>query len=292
MSSGEQRRDRWAEWLLERRFGGDAELKREFLEQLAKTRDKVLDNAQLKPGETVLDVGCGDGLIAFGALERGGGHVIFADISQDLLDEARGIAEELDVLDRCSFVLAPAEDLSPVEDASVDVVTTRSVLIYVDDKRRAFDQFFRVLRPGGRISLFEPINNYFPVDRDALVYYDAAELRPLVDRVRAVYERIQPRDSDPMLNFDEHDLIELAEAAGFGEVHVELRADVEPTPPRRWETFVSESGNPKIPSLAEAMDEVLTAEERERLTEHVRPLVEAGRGVTRLASALLWAIKT
>lgn len=63
-------------------------------------------------------------------------------------------------LDRCRFVRAAAEDLGPIPDASVDVVTTWSVLIYVADKRRAFAEFFRVLKPGGRASLFEPINRF------------------------------------------------------------------------------------------------------------------------------------
>jgi len=63
------------------------------------------------------------------------------------------------VLGRCEFVHASAEDLSVLEDASVDVVTTRSVLIYVPDKRRTFEEFHRVLKPGGRLSIFEPINN-------------------------------------------------------------------------------------------------------------------------------------
>jgi arsenite methyltransferase len=45
----------------------------------------------------VLDVGCGDGLIAFGALDRVGeeGQVIFSDISQDLLDHCRSLAESV-----------------------------------------------------------------------------------------------------------------------------------------------------------------------------------------------------
>src|SRR5918999_166821 len=103
--------DRWAEWLLERRFGGDEGVRGEFLERLAVTRDNVLDNARLVEGETLLDVGCGDGLIAFGALERGAGEVTFVDVSQDLLDESRRIAEELGVVERCHFVHATAEDL-------------------------------------------------------------------------------------------------------------------------------------------------------------------------------------
>ena len=284
-------KDRWAEWLLERRFGGDAEQRREFLEEVGRVRDEVLANAGELAGRILLDVGCGDGLIAFGALERGAREVVFADVSTDLLDESRRIAAELGALDRCRFVHAPAEDLAPVADASIDVVTTRSVLIYVKDKERAFAEFFRVLRPGGRVSLFEPINAYFPVDRDRLVFYDAAELRPLVDRVRAVFERIQQPGEDPMLDFDERDLVRLAEEAGFTELHLSLRADVQPTEPRGWDAFVNTSGNPNIPTLAEAMDEALTKDERARLAEHVRPLVESGRGVSRLAVAHLWAAK-
>jgi methylase of polypeptide subunit release factors len=60
--------------------------------------------AQLRPGDTLLDVGTGDGLIAFGALERLGpaGRVIFSDISQDLLDHCRTAAAAEGLLDRCS----------------------------------------------------------------------------------------------------------------------------------------------------------------------------------------------
>src|SRR5687768_10507643 len=114
---GGRPRDYWAEWLAERRFGGDPEVRERFLAELQKTRDKVLDSAQLAPGETLLDVGCGDGLIAFGALERGAGQVVFSDVSDDLLDECRARAEELGALHRVRFVRAPADDLAPIEDA-------------------------------------------------------------------------------------------------------------------------------------------------------------------------------
>ena len=146
-------RDKWAEWLLERRFGGDPGQQESFLAGLLPWRDRILKNAAVKRGETLLDVGAGDGLIAFGALDLVGkdGHVVFSDISRDLLDHSRMLAEEMGVEARCEFLLAPADDLS-VLGASVDVVTARSVLIYVRDKRRAFGEFFRVLKPGGSLS--------------------------------------------------------------------------------------------------------------------------------------------
>src|SRR5881396_3366994 len=127
-------------------------MRRRMREDLVPVREKVLDRAGLAEGETLLDVGCGEGMIGFGALERGAGHVVFSDISGDLLDFCREAAAELGLLERCSFVKAGAADLAGVEDASVDVVTTRSVLIYVPEKAQSFEEFVRVLKPEGRFS--------------------------------------------------------------------------------------------------------------------------------------------
>ncbi len=284
-------RDRWADWLAVRRFGGDPEIQRRFEEELARRRDRVLDLAELAPGETLLDVGCGEGLIGFGALERDAGHVFFSDISSDLLAFCREAADELGALDRCSFVQASAEKLSGIGDASVDVVTTRSVLIYVADKRSALAEFARVLRPGGRISLFEPINRFGIRDGATWAGYDVGPLGEAGEKVRAIYARLQPDDSDPMLDFDERDLLRLAEEAGFFPIRAYLEAEIRPVEPRAWESFLAMADNPNIPTLAEAMDEALTAEERERVTEYLRPLVEEGRGERRLASLHLAATK-
>jgi arsenite methyltransferase len=284
-------RDRWAEWLAVRRYGGDPETRRRFVADLAAIRDKVLDLTELGEGETLLDVGCGEGLIAFGALDRGAGTVVFADVSTDLLEFCRAAAGDLGVLDRCRFVESPADDLHSVEDGSIDVLTTRSVLIYVARKREAFREFARVLRPGGRISLFEPINRFAQREADSWAGYDLAGLGDVGPKIRAVFEALQPRDSDPMLDFDERDLIRLAEEAGFFPIRLLLEADVKPVEPRTWEAFLNTAGNPNIPTVAEAMEQALTAEERERLTKHLRPQVEEGRGEWRMATAYLAATK-
>ena len=285
-------RDRWAEWLAERRFGGDPEVRHRSLAQLALTRDRVLDGARLAEGETLLDLGCGEGLIAFGALERGAGKVVFSDISHDLLAFCRSAAEDLGLLDRCEFVRASATDLDAVAGGSVDVVTTRSVLIYVADKQAVFAELARVLRPGGRISLFEPINRFAVTGRDRLRFggYDLAGLDEIAAKLRAVFDALQP-PSDPMLDFDERDLLRLAEDAGFFPIRLTLEAVVEPLLPRDWEGFLKSSGNPNIPTVAEAMEQALTASERRELTAQLRPQVEQGLGEWRMALAYLTATK-
>jgi len=288
---GERQRDIWAEWLAVHRYGGDPEVRRRMLEETAAFRDKVLDRAELAEGETLLDVGCGEGLIGFGALERGAGHVVFSDISVDCLDFCREAAASLGLSGRCSFVRAAAEDLRGVEDASVDVVTTRSVLIYVPDKACAFAEFLRVLRPGGRISLFEPINRFGLDERKQGFWgYPGDGLADLAARIDRVYEEIQPPD-DPMIDFDERDLVRLAEEAGFFPVELDLHAVVRRSEPRPWDAFLRSSGNPKIPTIGEAIDQALTPEERERFVDHLRPLVEEGEGVWRMAQAYLRGVK-
>jgi arsenite methyltransferase len=289
--------DRWHRWLLDVRFGGNAAWRDRYLAQfLYPVRDTVLDKARLNPGETLLDVGAGDGLIAFGALDRLGpdGRVIFSDISQDLLDHCHAAASAEGLLDRCRFLLAPADSLTEVADASADVVTTRSVLIYVKDKAHALREFYRVLRPGGRISLFEPINVLMSGNDPGLFAgYDVTPVREVAAKVNALYASIQPRGTDPMLDFDERDLVRHAQDAGFPEIDLELRVTVKARKePVSWEVFQRLSGNPLIPSYQEAVDQVLSPAEAAEFTRHLRPLVESGTGRERRALAYLTAAKS
>ena len=157
--------DRWHRWLTDVRFGGDPAVRDYMLTKvLYPVRDMVLDSARLRPGDTLLDVGTGDGLIGFGALERLGpsGQVVLFRHFADLLEYCRAAATAEGLVDRCRFMLASADCLADIVDAAVDAVTTRSVLIYVKDKAAALREFYRVLRPGGRVSVHEPINALMP----------------------------------------------------------------------------------------------------------------------------------
>jgi arsenite methyltransferase len=281
-------KDRWAEWLATRRYGGDAKVRARFTKELLKRRNRVLRNARIAAGNTLLDIGCGEGLIAFGALERSA-DVVFSDVSRDLLDLCREAAAELGVLDRCQFVQAPADDLSEVAGASVDVVTTRSVLIYVSEKAAAFREFRRVLRPGGRISLYEPTNR-FGSQRDGFFGpYAIGAIPEIAAKLNAVYDALQPPDTDPMLNFDERDLVRLAEEAGFYPISLQYDAEIRRVDTCPWDAFRNQAGNPQIPTLAEAMADALTNAEQRVLTTVLRPLVEDGIGTWRLGHAFLFA---
>jgi ubiquinone/menaquinone biosynthesis C-methylase UbiE len=286
-------KDIWSQWLLNRRFGGDAERMKRMFDFLHPIRDKVLSHIHLEGNETLLDVGCGDGLIAFGALEKFERcQVIFSDISEDLLNHAETLAQEMNVRDRCQFVQASADDLSMFEDGSIDAVTARSVLIYVSAKQKSFNEFHRVLKAGGELSIFEPINRFaFPEPPNKFGGYDVTPIAELAQKVEAIYQHIQPPDTDPMTDFDERDLVAYAEKTGFSKIHLELQIEVKPHENADWSAFLHTAGNPKIPTLGEAIQEALTPAEAERFKNHLRLLVESKQGTRRFAVAYLWAVK-
>jgi SAM-dependent methyltransferase len=287
--------DRWAQWLLSRRDGDSETIRARGEPSLAGFRDGVLTRAELRPDDVVLDVGCGTGLIGFAALERLGpsGRVIFSDVSDELLDQCRRAAGGDS---RCSFVRTSADELTGVEDESVDVVTMRSVLIYSDRKEAAFREFFRVLRPGGRLSVFEPINRFL-VEHGPHRMFGLPEtpVDDLLAKISLVYlHAASATDARTMVDFDERDMLTWAEAAGFDAVELDYRAELRASadPIVDWEGLKRTAPNPLAPTYGEAIAGVLTAEERERLDAYMEGLIEAGTRTRRtMAMVFLRAVR-
>ena len=289
--------DHWSRWLAERRDAGDVRQRGLTLAQLAPIRDRVLAGAGPLEGATLLDVGAGEGLVGLEALNRVGdrGTVIFSDVSGVLVEHCREAVRELGLSDRARFVVARAEDLDEIADASVDVLTTRSVLIYVAAKDDAFRAFHRVLRPGGRISLFEPINQLtYPEPPDRFFGYDVAAVAELAHEVRAAFEELHDPASATMTELGAGDLVRLAEEAGFARVHCDCHIDVEPEQPPQAanvDTLLDTSPNPLAPTIREAIEQALDESERDRFITHLRRAHDEGRQVRRLAVAYLVAGK-
>ena len=277
--------DVWSQWLLHGRHADDPQLQRAVRTAVERYIDRVLDGAQLGPGETLVDVGAGEGLVAFRAIERTGPalRVWLTDVSEPMQRYARAQAMARGVLEQCSFLRCAAERLEGIGDASVDVVTTRSVLAYVADKSAALREFHRVLKPGGRISLAEPVFQDEAIAAQAIkavIDSNPAEgvspLMRLLHRWKAAQfpdtaEKI--RDC-PIANYSERDLVRFARAAGFAAVHLELHIDTGPSIMRSWEAFIHSSPHPLAPPLHRIMAEQFTAAERELFERSMRPVVE------------------
>jgi SAM-dependent methyltransferase len=107
-----------------------------------------------QPGEVVLDVGSGAGIDSILAARRVGptGKVIGLDIVEAMGDRARANAIEAGVEGWTEFLQGEMEQI-PLPDSSVDVVISNGVLNLSGRKSRALAEIYRVLVPGGRISL-------------------------------------------------------------------------------------------------------------------------------------------
>jgi SAM-dependent methyltransferase len=109
---------------------------------------RVADAAQLAPGQTVLDVACGTGVLAREAARRvgPGGAVTGLDRNEGMLAVARRKAPAID------WRLGRAEALD-LADAAMDAVVSQFGLMFFEDRRAALREMWRVVRPGGRIAV-------------------------------------------------------------------------------------------------------------------------------------------
>lgn len=120
-------------------------------ESLADAQAELLRMADANPGEHVLDLACGTGLVSFPLAEAVGpkGRVIATDISEKMI-ETVGRAAKARGLTQIDAFRTDAETFDMVPDASLDLVTCALGLMYVPDTAQAIAGAFRVLKPGGR----------------------------------------------------------------------------------------------------------------------------------------------
>jgi ubiquinone/menaquinone biosynthesis C-methylase UbiE len=163
----------------------DAERARDLaarLERRAQAEDEVaaretyLTLLGISPGEHVLDVGCGSGAVTRDIARRVSerGRAVGLDPSPKLLALAREFAAEAGLADRVEFREGDALRL-PFPDRSFDVVVCATVLSHVPGGEAAIPELARVLRPGGRLGVFD-----FDADMTIFTHPDRALTRRIV----------------------------------------------------------------------------------------------------------------
>jgi ubiquinone/menaquinone biosynthesis C-methylase UbiE len=135
------------------RYGWDraaAHYERSWQAQLEPAQTALLEMADLRPGERVLDVACGTGLVTLRAANpvAPAGDVLGTDISDDMIETAQNLAQSQGIAN-CTFQRMDAEDLACESDA-FDAALCALGLMYAPDPERAVAEMHRILKPGGR----------------------------------------------------------------------------------------------------------------------------------------------
>jgi SAM-dependent methyltransferase len=209
---------------VEQTSGWNAERAQFWLEHLSAMEVPLIPVAaaiftavDLKPGERVLDVGCGAGATTIEAADRVGpeGRVWGLDISPEMIDVARGRSAAPNL----EWVVADAVEYDLPMDG-FDAIISRFGVMFFSDPERAFRHLNAACRPGGRL-----VAAVWP-RRDRAPYfalpYDI--LTSVLDRRRAVYTPI-PADQGPFSLGDERNTIDLLVRAGWVNVRCDLRRD-------------------------------------------------------------------
>jgi len=220
---GDRVHDRW----LQRTIGNAGD-------RLGRVRDRVLDAARLQRHHVVLDLGAGSGLLTWEILRRApeGGTWALAQ-SRQAGEGLRQQAERLPELRRPVVLVGEMEELPELlalrgeAELRFDAIVGRNVLGVLAGKQSALQLATGLLRPGGRVSLVET------VIRGAQRLYELVDLSLLSGDLPAsiveAEEQIYAAEDDPLVNWDETDLVRVLHAAGLREVTVEIEVQTTET---------------------------------------------------------------
>ncbi len=171
--------------------------------------EDLIESARLQPGERVLDVACGTGVVTRLAAERVGaaGRVTGLDVNPGMLTVARSETPSNVAID---WYEASAESM-PLAEQAFDVVLCQMGVQFMPDKPAALREMWRVMNAGGRVyvSVPGPRPPIFGIMAEALASHLSSEAASFVDLVFSMY--------------DVDEIAELMRSAGFREVHVQSR---------------------------------------------------------------------
>jgi ubiquinone/menaquinone biosynthesis C-methylase UbiE len=246
---------------------------------LGPVADLLVDRAQIKAGEWVVDVGCGSGAISIAIAEKVGptGRVLGIDVSGPMLERARQIAPAgLPV----NFDLADAT-VYPFDPASFDLLVSRFGVMFFAEPARSFANLQKGLKRSGRIAFVcwrEPRENPFFMVPLQAVYKHAPKL-----------PQLGPEDPGPFSFASEQRVLRILSEAGFSEVKME-RCDLalDLAVGRGLEAAVQSTLEigPSARALAEQSPDVVAAATRS-IRQELAPFVQ---GQTVLLKGSIWIV--
>lgn len=242
-------------------------------EDEVRARAAYLDLLALLPGERVLDVGCGSGVVTRDLARRvvPGGRVVGLDASTALLTVADELAAETGLADHITWREGDARAL-PFGDNAFDAAIAVTTLCHIPDGERAIPELVRVVRPGGRVGVF---------DRDNDSYIIAHPDRALTRRIVAAGS-----DHTTVDGWLVRQLPRLLRQAGLVDVRVRAFASIEQNPAG----FYATNAGTRWADVAVQVG-AITEAERRRWVAELNEEVAAGGFVAGLTHLFVWGIR-
>jgi len=170
----------------------------------------LIEGAQVNEGSHVLDIACGSGVLARHALSKSGesGRVVGVDPAPGMIAAAKEMEPNIE------WVLGRAEALD-FEGATFDSVMSQFGMMFFQDRRKAADEMFRVMKPGGRlaIAVWNSIEDN-PAYGDIIAVLDEQVSTSAGDALRLPYSLGNPND-----------VISVLKQAGFSEIESNTRVE-------------------------------------------------------------------
>lgn len=172
--------------------------------------ERLLEPADVQIGQTVGDLGCGPGYLSAQLLQRVGakGHVHAFDVNADFIERTRAKAEAESLADRLTLHHLTDGNI-PLPDATLDRIIAKNVMVYVDDPMATFQEFRRILKPGGKAHVIDSDFGMVAIDP-----VPPADWRALMDAAMHAFRT-------PNIG---RKLYGLAMSAGFSTVDVQIMA--------------------------------------------------------------------
>ncbi|AFD00860.1 Methylase involved in ubiquinone/menaquinone biosynthesis [Methanocella conradii HZ254] len=154
--------------------------------------ETLINEAGIRPGSLVLDVGCGMGKTSCMLAKERGCHVIGLDIMPRMVRESRERARRLGVDDKAAFLRCDARSL-PFKPETFDAVIVESVTIFVEEVEKALAEYRRVVKNGGAVC-----DNEVCVTRDAM-----GKMVDRLDDLKSIFTAFCSMTSKGILTFED-----------------------------------------------------------------------------------------
>lgn len=208
----------WYNWLTQSRFDGMSESQTDnSINFLYYIRDLILSNSKIKKNSTVLDLGCGLGLLGIKVIEalNGSGTVILLDSDKKCIEKCEELLKNKKIYSGYKLIVSDCIKM-PIDSCSVDNIVIRSVLSHIDQKEKLINECYRIMKKSAHFAAVEPLIS------DNTRYWQLLSPEKITnfDKFKEIENKIWNDKKDSLLNYNIETLNKIFQSVGFSKLNI------------------------------------------------------------------------